>query len=88
MPYPNVGFWSALNDRHRVPVQKGKHYALSVVDCGFLLMPTGRLVACDPFACLQKAYNPSVKVHPGRYRVLVTLADVSDANDGSHMREA
>jgi hypothetical protein len=88
MPYPNVGFWSALHDGRRVHVGEGKHYVLSVVDCGFLLMPTGRLVACDPFACLQKAYNPSVQVHPGHYRVLVTLADVGDANDGSHMREA
>src|SRR5262245_19195020 len=88
MPYPNVGFWSALHDGRRVPVEEGSHYILSVVDCGFLLMPTGQLVACDPFPCLQKAYNPSIKVDPGRYRVLVTLADVSDANDGSHMREA
>jgi len=71
-----------------VPVSEGKHYALSVVDCGFLLMPTGRLTACDPFASLQKNSNLVVQIPPERYRVLITLADVSDNNDGSHMREA
>lgn len=88
MPYPNVSFWSALGDGLRVPVEEGRSYVLSVVDCGFLYMPTGRLVACDPFTSLTKEPTPSVQVDPGRYRVLVTLADVSEANDGSHMREA
>jgi Protein of unknown function (DUF4241) len=88
LPYPNVDFWSALHDGRRVPVGEGKHYVLSIVDCGFLHMPTGRLVACDPFAGLQETGNRSFEVHPGRYRVLVTLADVSDANDNSHIREA
>jgi hypothetical protein len=88
MPYPNLGFWSALDDGRRVPVGGGKHYLLPVIDCGFLLMPTGGLLACDPFAVLQRTGNLSVQVHPGRCRVLVTLADVSDANDGSHIREA
>jgi Protein of unknown function (DUF4241) len=88
MPYPNVGFWSALDDGRRVTVGDGKYYVLSVIDCGFLLMPTGRLVICDPFAVLQRTGNLSVQVQPGRHRVLVTLADVSDTNDGSHIREA
>src|SRR5688572_16921712 len=88
MPYPNTGFWSALDAGRRIPVGGDKHYVLSVVDCGFLLLPTGRLTACDPFATLRKSYNLCVQVPPGRYRTLVTLADVSEANDGSHMREA
>src|SRR5215510_10711393 len=88
LPYPNIDFWSALLDGGRVPVDDGKDYTLSVVDCGFLVMPTGRLVACDPFAALEKTSNLFVQVPPGRFRVLVTLADVSDDNDGSHMREA
>src|SRR5262245_60914880 len=86
--YPNIDFWSALLDGARAPISKDKDCTLSVVDCGFLIMPTGRLVACDPFVVLQKNYNYFVQVPPGRYRVLVTLADVSDDHDGSHMREA
>ena len=73
---------------------EGKHpvsadaFHLSLVDCGSLALPTGRLVACDPFAFLQKTNNPYVPVPPGSYRVVVTLADVSGVGDGSHMREA
>src|SRR5262245_39946452 len=81
LPYPNVDFWSALLDGGRIPVDEGKHYTLSVVDCGFLVMPTGRLAACDPFAVLEKNSDLFVQVPPGRYRVLVTMADVSDDND-------
>lgn len=88
MAYPNIDFWSALLDGARIPVGDGKNHTLSVVDCGFLLMPTGRLVVCDPFAALEKNSDLFVQVPPGRYRVIVTLADVSDDNDGSHMREA
>jgi hypothetical protein len=88
MAYPNVAFWSALKHGHRIAIGGSKSYVLSTVDCGLLSMPTGKLVACDPFAAMQKASNPSVQVPPGRYRVVVTLADVSDTHDGSHMREA
>ena len=89
MAYPNVETWSALRNGHRVPSgQDGELYVLSVVDCGELAMPTGQLVACDPFAFMRKTGNPCVTVPPGRYRVLVTLADVSGIGDGSHMREA
>jgi hypothetical protein len=88
MPYPNASFWSALDAGRRVPADDGRHYILSVVDCGFLHLPTGRLTVCDPFAVLQKGYNLCVQVPPGRYRALVTLADVSEAGDASHIREA
>ena len=89
MTYPNADSWSALKEGRRVPIgDGGKFYVLSVVDCGELLMPTGQLVACDPFAFLRKLGNQCVTVPPGRYRVLVTLADVSGVSDGSHMREA
>jgi len=87
MAYPNSETWSALREGARVHVGD-HHYVLSCVDCGFLVMPTGRLVACDPFAALEKTGNLSISVAPGRYRVVVTLADVSAAHDGSHMREA
>jgi hypothetical protein len=88
MAYPNVAFWSALTNGQHAPIDDGRNYALSTIDCGSLLMPTGKLVACDPFAAMQRANNPSVQVPPGRYRVVVTLADVSEAKDFSHVREA
>jgi hypothetical protein len=84
--YPNVASWSALREGNRI--SEGKVLVLSLLDCGWLLMPTGRLVACDPFVFLQKGNNPHVPVPPGRYRAVVTLADVSGCGDGSHMREA
>lgn len=61
---------------------------LSTVDCGFLEMPSGKLIACDPFVFLSKSDNPFFQIPPGKYQVLVTLADVSEALDGSHLREA
>ena len=89
MAYPNVERWSALQDGCRIPAgENGKFYVLSVVDCGELVLPTGQLLACDPFAFMRSNGNPCMAVPPGRYRVIVTLADVSGAGDGSHMREA
>jgi hypothetical protein len=89
MAYPNVERWSALQDGRRIPVgEGGKFYILSMVDCGELALPTGQLLACDPFAFMRSTGNPCMAVPPGRYRVIVTLADVSGAGDGSHIREA
>lgn len=84
MAYPNETYWAALRSG---PAENGS-YILSVMDCGKLHLPTGQLVACDPFVFLDKTDNPSVAVPPGDYPVRVTLADVSDKSDGSHMREA
>jgi hypothetical protein len=85
--YPNVEYWSALREGNHVS-DDDEVFVLSLVDCGSLLLPAGRLVACDPFAGLQRGNNPYVPVPPGCYRVVVTLADVSGRGDGSHMREA
>lgn len=91
MPYPNVGFWSALQNGRRIDIDKST-YVLSVVTCGDLVVSTGKLVAADPFVFLQEYVEdpslPGVQVPPGRYPVAVTLADVSGLSDGSHMREA
>lgn len=62
MAYPNVDLWGALQECRRVPVKDGEFYVLSVIDCGELLMPTGQLVACDPFAYMRKSGNPCVTV--------------------------
>lgn len=84
MAYPNVSYWGALQTG-RAEVE---NYVLSVVDCGRLNMPSGQLVACDPFVFMDKTDNPAIAVPPGAYAVKVTLADVSEKSDGSHMREA
>ncbi|VEG28421.1 Uncharacterised protein [Actinomyces howellii] len=49
-------------------------------------MPSGRVEACDPFVTLGE--GPVYAVEPGDYPVRVTVADVSPAQDGSHLREA
>ncbi len=87
MAYPNVAWWNALQDGSEVDVDN-KTYKLSIVPCGELIMPSGRLVACDPFAGLTKEQNVFVQLPAGRYPVTATLADVSGMYDGSHMREA
>lgn len=85
--YPNTPVWSAMAAGRDVAVGGGM-YRLSVVPCGALVMPSGRLAVCDPFAGLARDGMPTLDIKPGRYDAFVTLADVSPALDGSHMREA
>ncbi|WP_433163798.1 DUF4241 domain-containing protein [Kribbella sp. CA-247076] len=61
-------------------------WTLTVHELGVLRVPSGRLEACDPFVTLGAA--PVFDVPPGDYPVHVTVADVSEAQDGSHLREA
>jgi hypothetical protein len=49
-------------------------------------VPSGKVGACDPFANL--SYPLVVQVPQGDYPVRVTVADVSEEQDGSHLREA
>jgi hypothetical protein len=63
-------------------------HRLRTVDCGDLWLESGRLVPCDPFVTLHPKNNVEVKVPPGRYPVRVTIADVSEQQDGTHDREA
>lgn len=68
------------------PLPDGRRVQLSVTGLGELSVESGRLGACDPFAYL---YDPvALPVTAGRYPVRVTVADVSEAQDGSHLREA
>lgn len=87
MTWPNHPAWSAGRDQHLVETEDGKRF-MSVVDCGMIYLPSGRLVACDPFVFLEPRNNPNVVVPAGKYPVAVTLADVSPALDRSHVREA
>lgn len=64
----------------------GATVTLTVHNLGNLKLDSGRLGACDPFVQLD---NPLItRVEPGIYPVRVTVADVSDNQDGSHIREA
>lgn len=80
-----------IRDHHALsarlaPIPDGRQVQLSVIGLGELSVESGRLGACDPFASL---YDPVVLPVPaGRYPVIVTVADVSAAQDGSHLREA
>ena len=82
--------WMALANRSATwPSPKGAlTYRLHTVDCGELWLKSGRLVPCDPFVTLERDQNVELAVAPGRYPVKVTIADVSEKQDGSHEREA
>lgn len=59
---------------------------LTVHDVGTLRVPSGLVRACDPFMSLED--GPVFVVPAGDHPVRVTIADVSPAQDGSHLREA
>ena len=87
MSWPNDETWAAEKHEQIVTTKSGSRFTW-VVDCGHLNLPSGKLVACDPFVFLGTSDNPHVLVPPGRYPVTVTLADVSENLDGGDIREA
>ncbi len=98
--YPNNNSWKALADGEALDVSAKPPYVvdvgvsaklpyiLNVVDCGEIVLPTGLLAICDPFAMMEVSGNPTVQLLPGRYPVKVTLADFSGLRDGSDLCEA
>jgi hypothetical protein len=85
--WPNHSTWAPLKNEETIQTEDGPRF-LWTVPCGELGLPSGRLVACDPFVSLELANNPYVPVPKGRFPVLVTLADVSKEQNRSHLREA
>lgn len=70
MAWPNAPEWRALRPgQHQIA---GEPHILSVVACGNLLLPSGHLVAEDPFVTLARQ-NPSYRVPAGTYPVRVTI---------------
>ncbi|MET8811942.1 DUF4241 domain-containing protein [Streptomyces sp. NPDC004549] len=67
---------------------------IHVVDGGELSLPTGRVIACDPFVCLGTGdIEPfTVTAEPGRYRVEVAMATLTqpgeEPSDTPHLRVA
>jgi hypothetical protein len=70
MSSPDLPTWRAL--------QPGQHviddepHTIVVVACGDLALPSGRLVAADPFVTLRRE-NPYYLLPPGTYPVQVTI---------------
>ena len=63
--------------RYRLPDPPGTVAVVEVHDAGLLHLPTGRVVACDPFwgSQVQRQVAPfTVAVPPGRYPVTLSLA--------------
>lgn len=70
----------------RVGKVLGWKHVRTVHDLGMLRVPSGRLEASDPFVMLGSGLV--FLIPPGTYPVKVTVADVSDSGDGSHLRES
>ena len=85
--WPNHLGWGAQAHEKSIPTPEGPNY-LWTIPCGDLVIESGRLVACDPFVCLEPQGTPFIHAPNGRFPVSVTLADVSEAQDRSHIREA
>jgi hypothetical protein len=85
--WPNNHSWAALKNEQNIETEDGMFYVFTI-PCGDLALPSGRLVACDPFVCLSPTGMPFITTPQGRLPVVVTLADVSEHQDRSHIREA
>lgn len=64
----------------------GTRWSHRIHDLGVLRVPSGLLEASDPFVNLGEALT--FRIPAGDHPVRVTVADVSDGQDGSHLREA
>jgi hypothetical protein len=87
-PWPDCEHWSAMRDGHSHS-DGDSRFDLSLVRCGSLQVPSGRLVVCDPFAFMMPEDNPAVDIPPGEYPVVVTLAALkNEAGEVTQYREA
>ena len=69
-------------NRYRLPDPDGTVAVVEVLDAGLLHLPTGRLVACDPFfgsSIHESCAAFTVTVPPGHYPVSVAAARVDPA---------
>jgi hypothetical protein len=85
--WPNHPTWGALKNGEALQTEDGPRF-LWTVECGDLSLPSGRLAVCDPFVFLSPSDTPFIIAPKGRFPVIVTLADVSEKQDRSHVREA
>jgi hypothetical protein len=72
MKLPDNALWNAFNDGHRFQLDDGQCVTTHVIDAGPLTLPSGRIVASDPF--LDPFNKPfSVDVPTGTFPVLLSL---------------
>jgi len=76
MDLPSPALWTAFQDGHRFQTVRGM-IEMRCRDVGSLVLPTGRIVACDPqFDLVQEPF--SVRVDPGEYPVFLSLTDLPE----------
>ena len=77
MEMPNSALWTAFRDGSKFDTVRGIE-ELHCRDVGSLVLPTGRIVACDPqFDLSQEPF--SIRVAPGEYPVFFSLVgDVAE----------
>ena len=80
-----IGVYYALASS-RAPLPDGRSVQLTIVDLGELHVESGLLGACDPYVNLDAPVV--VPVPSGHYPVRATMADLSEAQDGSLVRPA
>jgi hypothetical protein len=85
--WPNQPTWGALKSETSIQTTDGPWF-LWTVACGDLMLPSGRLAACDPFVFLEPGGMPFVSAPKGNFPVVVTMADVSNEQNRSQLREA
>lgn len=66
LEWPNNSSWSALREGDFSI--GGQLYRFEVVDCGDLYLPSGRLVACDPFAGMDRGGIPAFRYRQASFR--------------------
>lgn len=59
-----------------------------MLDCGALALPSGRLVAADPFTGLLPTGNAEIPVPPGRWPVRLTRVQLQRPGEPPHLRNA
>ncbi|MBM4069085.1 MAG: DUF4241 domain-containing protein [Planctomycetes bacterium] len=78
MNLPDQALWDAFQDGHQFRTVDGRLFEMARQDAGTLVVPSGRIVACDPLQC--PGCEPfSIRVRPGEYplRVAMTADDLA-----------
>jgi hypothetical protein len=82
MPYiPNMQFVFADNILYQSPQDEQRHCIVRQKALGNVHLPTGRIVACDPYILEDIEFPFAVEVTPGDYPVILTVANCRDRPD-------